>query len=115
MYFVCVTVKKFTFHYFFNAKMTWRNTHFEYGLEPSDKKNITDNIVDLNKFTNKVLTASNETMFLNENKARLWFWKNVMFIFFLGSTNLLTNCSQSLKLDFLGLIEKNSKIRSQTP
>ena len=95
MYFVCVTVKKFTFHYFFNAKMTWRNTHFEYGLEPSDKKNITDNIVDLNKFTNKVLTASNETMFLNENKARLWFWKNVMFIF---STGTIFNKLDSIQL-----------------
>lgn len=75
--------------------MTWRNTHFEYGLEPSDKKNITDNIVDLNKFTNKVLTASNETMFLNENKARLWFWKNVMFIF---STGTIFNKLDSIQL-----------------
>ena len=39
----------------------------------------------------------------------------ILILFFLGSTNLLTNCSQSLKSDFLGLMEKNSKIRSQTP
>ena len=65
------------------------NKSFELGLGVPDVKfknseNVVDKTKDIMNYTYSTFKQAKTTEFLNENQNRLWFWKNVGFLFSIG-------------------------------
>jgi hypothetical protein len=62
----------------YQSNNTWR-----MGLHDLTKES--KNIVDTMQHTYDLFNVERETEYINENRPRIWFWKNVSFVFSIGS------------------------------
>ena len=62
----------------YHAPDTWK-------LELVDNTEATKDVINTMEYTFKLFEEETDTNNLNENAARLWFWKNISFVFSIGS------------------------------
>lgn len=82
----------------------WENPDYALGLGIPDKSDEIKQIKFINEYTSTSFEHAKTSDYINENQEKIWFWKNISFIFSIGT--VFEDNDRLLLNRFLGMFDK---------